>query len=299
MALLVLLICWTFAGYIVFRETILKFWWDPIFLDWTMNPIVNSRGPDRWLMPIVLLGRYTALLIAPVKLSIDYGGSVIGSNVEANDPYLSLGFATILACVFAFLIALRKRHGAAAFSLIALGLTYGLVSNIPTIIGTNFGERLMYLPSAFFLILVAMLLAQLPKPALVTVTIVLLALASVRTVTYAARWNDRLSFYESSSRAQPRSVRLLMLISEEHQKRGNYPSAEEALTRGRALEPEYARVWMNSALLAVVQGKYEEAARYEAEVRRIDPRVRNSALDKLLNAWRASSQPTTQPATQP
>ena len=32
--LLILLTCWTLAGYIVLREHYLKFWWDRSLLDW-------------------------------------------------------------------------------------------------------------------------------------------------------------------------------------------------------------------------------------------------------------------------
>jgi len=59
---LIILLCWLTAGYIVFRESILKFWWDRSFLDWTINPLVRSTGVDRWLLPFAILGRYTALL---------------------------------------------------------------------------------------------------------------------------------------------------------------------------------------------------------------------------------------------
>ena len=89
------------------------------------------------------------------------------------------------------------------------------------------------------------------------------------------------------------SVRLNMLISEEYQRRDDYASAEQALSRGREAEPTYARVWLNSALLAVIQEKYEEAAKFAAETHRLDPRVRNSELDRRLANWRATTRPAT------
>jgi hypothetical protein len=62
--LLIILLTWTFAAYIVLREQILKFWWDRSFLDWTINPLIRPDA-DRWTMPLVLLGRYASLLVAP------------------------------------------------------------------------------------------------------------------------------------------------------------------------------------------------------------------------------------------
>ena len=85
--LLLLMILWTLAGYIIFRERILKFWWHRGFLDPVINPIVSSTDADRLLMPFALLGRYVALLIAPLKLCPDYGGRIIGADgVGAGMP---------------------------------------------------------------------------------------------------------------------------------------------------------------------------------------------------------------------
>jgi len=57
-----------------------------------------------------------------------------------------------------------------AFCLMSMALTYALVSNFGIIIGTIFGERLMYFPSAFFVILVAWMLTKLRKESFTEVT---------------------------------------------------------------------------------------------------------------------------------
>src|SRR5450432_3413336 len=169
--LLMMLLCWLLAGYIVWRESILKFWWNTNFIDWTLNPMVASKfnphggsiGLDRFLMPLVLLGHYTTLLIAPIKLSIDYGAKVIGWHVQLSDPYLYIGIAALLTWIALFILSVTKRLTACGFALLALAITYGLIGNIVSLIGTNFGERLMYVPSAFFLILITALIIKLPK----------------------------------------------------------------------------------------------------------------------------------------
>ena len=154
MRVLILLVCWTMASYIVLRESVLnlKFWWDRSFLDWTQNPMVHAHGADRLLMPFVLFGHYVQLLFFPHKLSIDYGGSVIGSQARFDDPYLYLGIAAAVAWCVAMILAIVRRNRTIVLCLLCFGLLYGLVGNILTIIGTNFGERLMYLPSAFLAI---------------------------------------------------------------------------------------------------------------------------------------------------
>src|SRR5213079_3259134 len=99
--------------------------------------------------------------------------------------------------------AVVRRAGAAAFCLLGVAVTYALAANFLTLIGTIFAERLLYLPSAFLLILVGLAAARLPRRATVAAMAALLALGSLRTFTYARSWNDRLSFYEAALRTQP------------------------------------------------------------------------------------------------
>src|SRR6185312_14676318 len=84
-------LCWILVAYLLLREKVASFSWERSELDWYVNPLVLSRGIDRVLMPVALLGRYTALLVFPVHLSIDYGGYIIGSSTSVRDPYLWLG----------------------------------------------------------------------------------------------------------------------------------------------------------------------------------------------------------------
>src|SRR5688572_5918687 len=122
MRTLILLVCWTMAAYIVFRENILKFWWDRVFLDPTQNPMVEAHGRDRLLMPLVLFGRYVQLLIVPHKLSIDYGGRVIGSVARLNDPYLWTGVAAAVVWCVAMAVAIVRRNGPVAFCLLCFAM---------------------------------------------------------------------------------------------------------------------------------------------------------------------------------
>jgi hypothetical protein len=296
---LVLLVCWTMAAYIVFRESILRFWWDRAFLDWTQNPMVRAEGADRLLLPLVLVGRYAMLLVAPHKLSIDYGGSVIGYEARPDDPYLYVGVLAAMAWVAATLVALARRNGPVAFALLCFGMVYALLGNILTIIGTNFGERLMYLPSAFFMILVGLALARLPRTAMTAVLAVALALASVRTVTYAARWNDRLAFIESSLRAQPKSVRIHLLLADEWIRRKEYAKADAVMARAREVQRDYARVWIQSAAVALLMDDVDRAEALARRALELDPVSQNSQIWRLIDQRRAATRPTPTTATSP
>ncbi|HEV2294295.1 MAG TPA: glycosyltransferase family 39 protein [Tepidisphaeraceae bacterium] len=290
MRTLLLLVCWTMAAYIAFRETILKFWWDRIFLDWTQNPIVRAEGLERWLMPLALFGRYVMLLVFPHKLSIDYGGRVIGHEARPDDPYLYIGAIAAIACAVGLVIALRRRNGPVAFALLCFGMVYGLVGNIVTIIGTNFGERLMYLPSVFFAILVGVALARLPRAVLITAMSVIMGFASLRTFTYAERWNDRLAFMESQVRTQPTSVRLRLLLADELIRRKEYERADAVMAAAREVQPDYPKVWIQSAVVAFLLDDVDRAEALARRAVELDPMAGNSGIRKLIEERRAATQ---------
>jgi hypothetical protein len=302
MLLLTFLLCIFLAGYIVWRESILKFWWDRNFLDWTINPMVQSEwhpyggsiGLDRWLMPIALLGRYAALLMAPIRLSPDYGAKVIGWHVEWSDPFLHIGAEAIAFWCIAMVIALRRRSMAATFSLLALALTWGMVGNTVAIIGVNFAERLMYLPSAFFIMLVAAVLGKLPSKVAIPLVIALTTLASVRAVTYARRWNDRLEFYRISLAEQPQSIRLYMLLASEHLARGQIDQADQVAKAGARMLPEYWEIWLQCGVVAMERQRWEEAQRYFDISMNIRPSIKTQAWMQELDKRRAATQPATQ-----
>jgi hypothetical protein len=295
---LVFVLCATLAGYIVFRENTLRFWWDRNKLDWAMNPLVRSRGADQLLMPLALLGRYTLLLVAPVRLSIDYGGNVIGPVARWSDPYLWAGAASLAVWFGLFALSIVRRAWPMMFCLLATGVMYGLVSNLLSLIGTIFAERLMYLPSAFFVILLGMGAARLPRRAAAAVLVVLLTLGSVRTFTYTQRWNDRLAFYEISLREQPGSAQLYLLLAAELRGRGELDRAEAVIAEARRRWPDYWLVLNYSALVAFDRGDLEAADFYSRRSAALEPNLQALGIGQMVYDARAATQPaTTAPAT--
>ena len=292
--LLIILLTWSLAAYIVLRERMLKFWWDRSFLDWTINPLVRPDA-DRWTMPLVLLGRYVALLVAPWKLSPDYGATVIGWTVRATDPYLYLGFLAIGVWIAWMSLALRRRDGATTFCLLALALTYGLVCNFPVLIGVNFAERLMYLPSVFVIILVASLLARLPRNVLLPLLAVVLVLACLRSFSYARRWNDRERFYVTSLREQPGSIRLYLLLTSEYLSQGRLQDAERLAEEASRRLPDYWEVWIARANVAMERGDFAEAERLllRAMETPLAPKPRVVRWMMLLEQRKGAGGPTT------
>jgi hypothetical protein len=302
MMLLTLLLCWSVAGLVLLREEVLnlKFEWPLNFLDDAIQPLVRSTPMNHALMVFVILGHYAQLLIFPARLSIDYGLSVLTAVADRGDPYLYLGMAVAIAGIAALAVAIWRRCWIDVFCLVCGGLCYGMVSNV-VLIGTIFGERLMYIPSAFLLILLSIYIARL-RPAMVggILTVVLVAM-SARTITYAAQWNDRLAFYLGSLEQQPLSVRLHELAAFELMEHGELSQAKQIAADGIGIAPDYWNIWYCRGMIEEKMGDTDAAlADYQKafgldQIVLLDAKVKELKRRQLLStqpaSWPASAQP--------
>jgi hypothetical protein len=286
LAVLGLLVIWCWAGYGVYRERILPWYWEVYFLDWSINPMVRAVGWDRWLIPVALVGRCAGLLVAPWRLSPEYGYAVTTTRVMWGEAWLYVGVAAILAWAGLMIRSWRRGDRVAVFCLLAAAVMWFPVSNVVRI-GTVFGERLIYLPSVFFVWLVAWYARALPGRVLWAAVGVTVMLGAVRTVTYAARWNDRGRFYERSLAEQPRSAQLRLLLVDELQARareararGDEAAARGALERaaaileeGRRIAPEYYGIWTESAQTSFELGDVAAADRFVGRAAELAPEM--------------------------
>jgi len=295
--ILLILICFTLAGYIVLRENVLnlKFWWPRGLLDWQQNPLVRPDA-DTTLMPVVLLGRYLALLVFPHALSADYGGRVIGWQVKFADPYLWIGLATIAMWIATLAFAVIRRQRGLIFLLLGLATFYALVSNAGTLIGTIFGERLMYLPSVFFLILISIPLARMPTRLLVPVAGVLIALGCVRSFSYAVVWNDPTTFYEYTLRHQPRSAQAHKMLLMNRMYHNDLDGALRVGLLFTGLYPDYHDSWLHTARVLMRLGYFDTARRYIDRSEGVKMNASTIFARRELAEFRAAA--ATRPATQ-
>ena len=124
---------------------------------------------------------------------------------------------------------------------------------------------------------------------------ILLLLASVRTTTYAARWNDRLTLYQRSFDEQPDSVQLGLLLAMELRKQGNLDQSATVLAQACERNPDYWRNWYLSAQVAFDRGDLETAHRMVERAWQLNPQLVAflGLRDDINNAQRATTQPAT------
>lgn len=230
--------------YLLARRAVLGTWTGPV-PDPMDNPMVHTSLFQRLPTVFDCVGRYVALTLWPSRLSLDYSAPAL-RLVRSVTPLLVLG--VVSAVVLAWL-AIRRRGTSAGFGAGFAILTFALASNLPVVIGTIFGERLFYLPSAGILLAIAsggFALAggrvRAPRWALRAALALLLIAGGTRTWIRNRDYRDEAATYAAGARIMPQSPKMRY----------------------------------NNAIRLSKAGRYEEAVREAVEAMRLNPASRES-----------------------
>jgi hypothetical protein len=224
------------------------------------TPLGNLYGAtfaEAKLTAIAVLGTYARLLLWPARLSCDYSLAALPLVRSVGDLRFWVGLMTIgggaTACVW-----LWRRAPLVAYGLGFLAVSFALSTNVVVRIGTICAERLLYLPSAGFLIAVAAGLGFLwqhrrGSPAVLIALVLALGLASTRTWTRNRDWHDETALWGSavkvvpgSAKAQTEWGRVLLEASEGARARGHHDSAESVRHRARRHLEDALRIYPES-----------------------------------------------------
>ncbi len=110
------------------------------------NPLSTEGLLVRLATGVTLFTKAIQLFLLPIGLSADYSFNQLPIARSLADPFAATSFAVCAVMTVAGFCSLRRRP-ALGFGLLAFLFAFGAVSNIPVVIGTIFGERLLYLPS--------------------------------------------------------------------------------------------------------------------------------------------------------
>lgn len=287
------------ALYVIWRENLigLKFFWEKIFLDNRIQPLatLDDLAP-RLLASLPIVGRALAQLFFPLNLTIDYAG-YITAQPEFNSIWPWLGILAIALWLALFTRSFWRNDRVMMVCLLAFVITYGLVSNIVMIIGTAFGERLLYLPSVFLVLIVSSWLARWPRPMVMAVTITICLAFSVRTIAYASLWSDRQVLYGSLMEQWPANPRLHMLYGSEVFDRGQKVRGIESSMYAVKLDPTYDRALRQAAQLYVLVDELDQAESMLDRLDQVRPGMSRGIRAQIDR--RRLSFPKTNPATRP
>ncbi|TME71164.1 MAG: tetratricopeptide repeat protein [Chloroflexi bacterium] len=215
------------------------------------------------------------LLIWPHPLSADYSYRQIPLIDSALAPGALLGIG--VAATLAILVAVLWRRGPVACFWLVLALaTYAVVSNVFFPIGTIFGERLLYLPSAGFCVLAALALREprRPVPRAIASLVVVVALVHWSAVTIARNpvWRDEMSLGLDMVRTAPNSVHAHHFLGATYQGEGRDEKALAELGRALEIYPDHLSSLYDVGLIHQRHGDAEAALAVYRRILDIDPR---------------------------
>lgn len=226
------------------------------------NPLAVIPTHWRILNAFRVAWKYAALHFYPARLSCDYSFNAIPIYLDWRHTLTALLATLIVVC--AWMWALWKRH---AGLILAGGIYLGgfaVTANILMATGTIMGERLAYLPSAGFCLLVALgwnwLQRRQARVALAALT-ALVAAFGMRTVVRNQDWHDNLALYSAGVRVSPQSAGMHGGLGQEYMALQQRDLAAAEFQIALQIDPDYPDVLANFSLLEAWKGDYQTAGR--------------------------------------
>ena len=192
--------------------------------DSKINSILYGlSGGERLATNLYIYLQYLKLLIFPHPLSWDYSFSQIDVQTFQN-PMVWLSILTFGALIYLAIKGFKKRS-LFSFGILFYLATFSIFANLTSslTIGSNLGERFMFIPSLAFCFLVVYVLYRLfnhykiEKSSLVTLLVFVpfLLAFSWKTVDRSPVWENGLALSSSGVETAPKSWRTHVMYAEE------------------------------------------------------------------------------------
>jgi hypothetical protein len=239
------------------------------------NPIVAADAVGRVLSPFKVLAWYLRLLVVPTGLTIDYSVNHFQVAADLADPAALAGVVAMLAALAAC-VASARREGVLAMLLLGFFATYSVVSNFAFLSTIVMAERLVYLPSAFFVAAVVHAARQAAdrlvagardcpmrerwmRAAGWGLAVAVSGAFAVGTVERNADWESPLSLYSAAVATAPDSAKARHLLANELATGALLEDAVRHYSASLALDPSNFVARTNYAAALHRLGREDEA----------------------------------------
>jgi len=247
---------------------------------------------------IFLLGVYLKQLILPISMVSD-GSYNHFKEVGFSNIYFLLSLVTHITLLIYALIRFKKRD-VFSFSILYYFITLSLVSNVFFLIGTNYGERLLYMPSLAFCLALAVVLQKIfstanseTKPSLSSIfsqnkfsmisMMVIAMLYSVSTIARNKDWHDNSSLYGADVLKVPESVHMQFYYA-------NHISSDdeiEKITDSLAIRKVYEKALEHLDISTDIHSRYADAYQRKGfiyhKLKNIDKAIENYEKAVTIN----------------
>lgn len=209
-------------------------------------------------------------MICPVWLCFDWSMGcipLIHLNAFPKDPrlYIVLGFWTILVLIF-YKLLFSKNYD---IKQIQMGFLLGLLSFLPAsnimfTVGFVIAERVLYLPSAGFIIIVVLGIRRLClnhfiKKVVRVCILLLIVVHSIRTYQRSKEWNTELDLFRSALKVCPMNAKVHYNLAKSLADIGHTQEAIDRYKHALLLHPRYDQAMNNLANILKDKNELEEA----------------------------------------
>jgi Flp pilus assembly protein TadD len=261
------------------------------------NPLVPLEGAERLATALAIAARYARLVFLPVRLSADYSGDVIATErtLLAPRPLLGLAFLAAWVVLAVLPLLLLRRRGSAgtvpglarqvSFSAALFLLPYLVIGNLLFRVGAGMAERFLYLPTAGYCLLLAVVMGRLVKGEIAFVPAslsqlrrlvglafaLLLAGFAIGTASRCLEWRSDRALFEAATRVSPLAPRARFIVATLDAREGKADEALRGIEAVLRLLPEYLPAWVQKGVLLGQRGDIAGAEAACREAIRIGP----------------------------
>src|SRR6185436_1082668 len=213
------------------------------------NPLIAEPFGVRLATGLKLLAMQVWLLLWPQRLSIDYSFDVIPVARSLGEPAALAGTILVLALLVLGLARLRRWPALAWGVLVFVGCA-AFTANIFVPIGTFFGERLLYLPSAGACVAAAALIEPLLRPRRAAsglspigllVVLVLAGALGARTIVRNRDFESMATLFTAAEEVAPDSARVQYQLGVVDAGQRFFTKAEEHFVRALLISDEFVQ----------------------------------------------------------
>lgn len=227
------------------------------------NPLTLLPTRLRILNALRIAWKYVGLLVFPATLSCDYSYNQIA--MYGNWRHLALPAVAAAGAAALWTVALCRRKPGFLVAGAIYFAGFAATCNIVTPTGTIFAERLAYLPSAGFCLLVAIGFAWMADRHRFAATALLAVTATgfaVRTFARNRDWRDNTALYLSAADAAPNSAKMRAFRGIVLLGKNDLLRSRSDLEAALAIQPDYPDAVEAMGLLELRSGNRQSALAY-------------------------------------
>ncbi len=227
------------------------------------NSLLGASPQERLYTACALITRAMGLLLLPWTLIADYSSPAIMPESSLLNLGVLLGLLLSLGSAVA-IWTLRIRQPAIAWGLVIIGASYIPVSNLLVLVPTIFAERLLYLPSLGFCVVLAQVLTIYRAKARLRLALSLLiytiiAFNMVRASIRTSDWLSDRDLFASAVASDPISLLSRLRMGNIERLAGNLDAAAYQFDQAIKLAPNYGDPYSQLGIVLDLSDSPEQA----------------------------------------